>query len=157
MQGILCSALLGLWKFPDPRCPGPWYEFAFGCSDLPACTHLDSFGIPNHGLPPNPPGNSLGIWSLMGGGGRGPLWLTPSLTGLGGWELNSGRNKKQVLFNFKENPSYLYAVHIWIPYNLWGAGTYTPLRSPISCSPRRSKCPFECLKPTFTNTIFNGG
>lgn len=57
----------------------------------PPCLHPPiAFWDPNHRLPP--PGNSLGIWSLMGE--LRPLLLTQSLTGLGVWELNSRRNKK---------------------------------------------------------------
>lgn len=152
-QRILCSekniqmpALLGLWKFLDPRRPGPWYYFSFGCSDLPLCTCLCPFRVPK-----------LCKYVVTIG------WGNPVLCSLHyshAWEcgeLDSRRNETKIIFNFKENPRYLYTVNIWIWYNLWGAGKYTTLHSPISGSPWSSKRPLECLKPTFTNTILNGG
>lgn len=40
MQGMLCSALLGWWKFPDPRCHGPDINFLLAAqTSLPAPTY----------------------------------------------------------------------------------------------------------------------
>lgn len=158
MHRELCaqkSILFGLWKFLDPRCPGPDTTVLLAVS---TSVFAPTFSCPDSQSPGSlhPPKAPMYLITP----GRGNSVLPCSLNYSHAWEcgqLDSRRNERKIIFNFKENPRYLYAANIWIQYNLWGAGKYTTLHSPISCNPWSSKCPSECWKPTCTNTVLNRG
>lgn len=112
-QRTLCSEkhpLFGLWKFLDPRCPGPDTTVLLAAS---TSVFAPTFSCPDSQSPGSLHPPKLPIYLITPGGGNSVLPCTLNYSHA--WEcgqLDSRRNERKIIFNFKENPRYLYTVNI---------------------------------------------